>query len=226
MSQRYSSAEEVEAERLRTLGPLLGPLYHALFNDVQWLHAKWKQFCDLYTSADTVDLLNETAGFFFRIVQDIMVGDAMLHIARLTDPERLGEKENLTLCRLPGAIENVELADRVAALVEAARVEAGFVRDWRNRHLAHTDFKLALDSAVQPLPPVSFGQMQRVLAALRAVINDIELHYWNSTTAFEFFIEQTGAESLTHYLSEGIKVERHRQSRWSRGEVLPEDVDS
>jgi hypothetical protein len=223
MDQRHRSAEEVEAERLNVLGPQLGPLYHALHNEVSWLHAKWKQYRHLYASADTVDLLNETAGFFFQVVQDVMWSDTMLHIARLTDAPRSAGKDNLTLSRLAGAIEDAALATRVAALVESAKTETAFVRDWRNRHLAHRDLQLALDSGAQPLPAVSHDQMERALAALRSVMNEIQLQYWDSTTAYEFFVARSDAESLTYYLSEAVKAEREQRARWSRGEARPED---
>jgi hypothetical protein len=225
MDRRYRSAEELEAERLNVLGPQLGPLYHALYSEVLWLHAKWKQYRHLYASADNVNLLNDTAGFFFRVVQDMMWGDTMLHIARLMDRPRSVGKENLTLCRLAGAIGDTALAARVAALVESAETDTAFVRDWRNRRLAHSDLQLALDSGAQPLPAVSRDQMERALAALRAVMNEIQIHYWGSPTEFEEFVARSDAESLTYYLSQAIKAEIKQQERWSRGEVMPEDLN-
>jgi hypothetical protein len=61
---RYKSAEEVEQEHLQAMGSTLGPLYHAVYNDVVWLHAKWQQFRKLFDSPENVDLLNHVAGFF------------------------------------------------------------------------------------------------------------------------------------------------------------------
>lgn len=225
MSVRYSSAEEVEADHLRVLGPQLGVLWHALYNEVVWLHAKWKQYRHLYASTENVDLLNETAGFFFGVVQKIMWEDAVLHLARLTDPPRSMGKENLTLRRLAEAIEDAALSARVTALVEAAMSECEFARDWRNRHLAHRDLHLALHSGAKLLPGVSRDQMERALAAFRSVLNEVERHYWGPTTAFEHFLGHSDAESLTHYLSEAVKAERKQLERWGRGVVLPEDLD-
>jgi hypothetical protein len=224
MNAAHKSAEEVEAEHLRVLGPQLGPLYHALHNEIAWLHAKWTQYHHLYSTADNVELLNVTAGFFFRVVQDVMWSDAMLHIARLTDAPRSTGKDNLTLFRLAGTIEDVALAARVESLVESAKTEAAFARDWRNRHLAHRDLHLALDSGAQPLPVVTHDQMERVLASLRMIMHEIELNYWNSTTAYEFFVASDDAESLTYYLSEAVKAEGLKEERWRRGEIYPEDL--
>lgn len=221
------SAEEVKADHLQVLGPRLGPLYHELYYEVVWLHAKWKQYRHLYATAENVELLNEAAGFFFGVVQRVMWDDALLHVARLMDPPRSMGKDNLTLLRLPEVVENAALSARVAPLVEAAVSACGFARDLRNRRLAHQDLQLALDSGAEPLPGVSRAQMEEALAAMRAVLNEIEGHYWNSSTAFEHVLApRSDAESLTHYLSEALKAERKQLERWSRGEVLPEDLES
>lgn len=59
------TADQVRDEHLRTLGPPLGPLYDALYNEVVWLHAKWNQYRILYAeSPKRLELLNRTAGFF------------------------------------------------------------------------------------------------------------------------------------------------------------------
>jgi hypothetical protein len=66
------TAEEVEKHHLSVLGPTAGPVYHALHNDVIWLHAKWLQFRQLYgTSSERLDILNQATGFFFRVVEDV-----------------------------------------------------------------------------------------------------------------------------------------------------------
>lgn len=97
------TAEQVRNEHLQVLGPTLGPLYHALYNEVTWLHAKWKQYRLLFAeSQERVDLLNDVAGFFFLLIQDVLWEDIILHIARLTDPPQSVGKDNLTLLRLAG----------------------------------------------------------------------------------------------------------------------------
>jgi hypothetical protein len=37
-------AEEVERAHLDAFGPWLGPVYHAVHNEVGWLHAKWLEY--------------------------------------------------------------------------------------------------------------------------------------------------------------------------------------
>src|SRR3990172_2638130 len=100
---RTSSADEVEEEHLDKLGPDLGPVYHALWNECAWLHVKWQQYKELYgTKPERIDLLNNTARVFFRVVEDSLWADILLHLTTLTDPPKSVGKENLTICRLPG----------------------------------------------------------------------------------------------------------------------------
>lgn len=222
MSARHSSAAEVEAEHLRVLGPELGPLYHALHQEVAWLHAKWKQFRHLYAEPSNVDVLNQVAGFFFRVVHDVMWEDAVLHVARLTDPPRSVNKDNLTLLRLPDALPDARLRTQVDTLLQSAVGQATFARDWRNRHLAHRDLGLALGSGVEPLAAASRESMDRALAALRAVMNEVQRHYFNSTTAFEHFLAHDDAASLTYYLVEAVKAEARERDRWKELSVTPD----
>jgi hypothetical protein len=215
-------AEEVEADRLAVLGPELGPLFHALDNEVSWLHAKWKEFRELYASSSTVALLNLTAAFFFRVVQDTLWHDALLQVARLTDPLVTAGKSNLTLRRLPPALPAGSLQGEVDALVSKTLSEAAFARDWRNRRLAHSDLGLALGGA-QPLAEASRQHMETVLSSMRSVMNAVNQHYWNSTTAYEQFLSTDNAESLVYHLRVARKAEAKRNDRLNRGIVLPED---
>jgi len=65
------------------LGPVLGPIFDALYNKVVWLHAKWNQYRVLNgESAARVQLLNRAAGFFFTIIQTVLWEDILIDIAR------------------------------------------------------------------------------------------------------------------------------------------------
>jgi hypothetical protein len=223
----HRSAQEVEADRIAVLGPDLGPLFHALDNEVCWLHTTWKEFRQLYSSPSTVDLLNQTAPFFFRVVQDALWHDALLQVARLTDPPvsaGKARKANLTLRRLPAALPPGTLQVEVDALVSKVLSEAAFARDWRNRRLAHRDLGVALGGA-QPLAEASRQHIENVLSSMRNVMNALHHHYWNSSTAYDTPISNNNAESLLLHLRVARKAEAKRHDRWNRGVVLPEDLE-
>jgi hypothetical protein len=91
MSSTHRTSDEAKIERIAKMGEELGELYDALWQQVAWLYQKWGEYVVLFgTKPSRVELLNLAAPKFFRIVQDTLWKDVLLHIARLTDPESLG----------------------------------------------------------------------------------------------------------------------------------------
>ncbi len=220
------SAKEVEQDHIAAMGAELGPLYHALHNEVIWLHAKWSEYRKLYAhSSARIGALNDVAGFFFRVVQDVLWDDVLLHLVRLIDPPKSGGKDNLTVSRLPEAITEKDFADKVRDLVCAAQGSASFASEWRNRHLAHRDLALALGTGAAQLPRASRRDVEEALGALRAVMNEVHARYLKGHVGFENFIAPTGADALVSYLSMAARAEEQRRVRLRGGRPLPEDLE-
>jgi len=84
MAQTHS-ADEIRAHCISVLGPDLGKLHYALWNEIAWLHIKWAQYLALFgTTPERLELLNCAAPLFFRIVQDTLWEDTVLHLTRVT----------------------------------------------------------------------------------------------------------------------------------------------
>ncbi len=226
MAEKKSSGERRD-EHFRVLGPQLGPLYSSLYDEVTWLHAKWQQYRQLYATPETVELLNQIAGFFFRVVQDVLWEDILLHIARLIDqPTTKRGKKNLTLLQLAPAIDDSKLAREVRTLVKRVKQESAFAVDWRKRHLAHRDLALALnESGEEPLLGASRQRIKGALSAIGDVLNKIEGHFWNSEIAFDHIITQSDAETLIYFLRLAARADNQRLERLRRGRPLPEDLE-
>ena len=224
---RQKTADEVRNEHLQVLGPELGTFYHALQNEVTWIHAKWLEYRKLYAGSEKrVDLLNRVAGFFFRVVQDVLWEDVLLHIARLTDPLKSAGKPNLTIHRLAELIPVPNVAEDVRQLVHVAAGKCAFARDWRNRHLAHRDLDLAMENKqATPLPGVSRQVVTEALAAIAAVLNRVESHYFHSEVAFGHFLAHDDADALVHHLALAIQSVKQKRERFRQGRPLPEDLD-
>jgi hypothetical protein len=226
MSQNLS-AEEVEQQHLDALGSTLGPLYHALYNEVTWLHAKWLEYRKLFAhSPKRIELLNQASGFFFRMIQGVLWEDVLLHIARLTDPPRHGKYGNLTLRQLPRAVPDAQVAADVKSLVNKAKSNSIFARRWRNRRLAHSDLRLALERGAEALPGVSRQHVEDALASFRAVLNRVNSHFLHGEVAFEVFIAPCGdADTLAYHLRVATHFEEQRLKRLRNGQALPEDFE-
>lgn len=123
-----------------------------IWQQVAWLHNKWEQYVELYgTKESRVTLLNQAAPLFFRVVQDTLWEDVLLHIARLTDSPESMKKANLSIQRFPAVIDDGPTKLAVETLIDEALNASEFCRDWRNRHIAHRDLRLVLDEAALPL---------------------------------------------------------------------------
>ena len=223
---RYSSFQQVEQEHIKAMGTTLGPIYHALHNEVVWLHAKWLEYRKLYgTSEKRVELLNATAAFFFGVVQDVLWKDILLHIARLTDPLKHGKCENLTIRRLPNNVEDDVLAGELRGLIEEGSDRFTFAREWRNKRLAHNDLTHAIDASATTLPAVSRQNVEDALDSLRQIMNCVHSRYLQSDYVFDHFFVSEDAEALLCSLAVSERVEDRRRERLQQGKPLPEDYE-
>lgn len=216
------TAEESKAHYIAKMGDALGTQYAELWQEIAALHLTWLEFVELYgTKESRIALLNRAGGGFFGIVQDRLFEAVALHIARLTDPSlSLGRKDraNLTLRNLPDLIADPALRAKVAELNEAAFKASEFARDWRNRHIAHRDLSLALDSGAQPLTPVTKKDVNAALDAFTAVMNAIAGHYLDSTTAFRHIARISGAVHLLYVIDDGLEAQAEKRKRLEAGD--------
>ena len=218
------TADEQKIIYVEKMGEDLGKVFHALWQEVAWLHSKWEEYVVLFgTKPSRIDLVNEAAPLFFRIVQDLLFEETLLHIARLTDPPKSAGKENLTIRMLPSLINKEKLKIDIQSRVDLAIDKAGFCRDWRNRRIAHHDFELALKEGATPLQPASREKVKAALEAIVSVLDAVTLHYFDSSTAFDTSSNRGGAESLIYVLDDGLKAKAERIERRKSGEVDPKD---
>ena len=209
----YLSPEDVRAAALGAMGAPLGELYDILSNQVTWIHLKWKEFRTLFgTSPERIAFLNEAAPAFFGDLQDVLRNDVLLHLCRLTDPLESAGKPNLTIARLFPLISNDGLRGKAEELFKVVKDKTRFAREWRNRRLAHREFPVAVEVVARSLTPGSRQEVEEALAAIRGVMNCIEVHYQKSTVLYEHSIEELGGvDALLKCLEKGVEEKRRRK---------------
>lgn len=209
------------------MGEPLGQIYSALWQEIATLHFHWGEYVELFGNKPArITLLNDAAPFFFRMIQDGLLEMSVLHLARLTDaPVSRGrnERTNLTIRSLPNLIAEPEFKATVATLINEAIAATDFCRDWRNRHIAHRDLKLALDQPTTPLAEGSRAAVKKALDALGAVLNALAGHYFKSETRFDLGAPRGGSASLLYVLSEGVRAQEAREKRPEEGRPAKED---
>jgi hypothetical protein len=223
---RTLTAAEAKQEHIQKMGRALGLLYDALWQEVAWLYAGWLEYVELYgAAASRVELLNQAAPRFFRMVQDSLWEGTILSIARLTDPPKSMGKENLTIQALPAVIDDPSTRAAVARLVDQAVAAADFCRDWRNRHIAHRDLALAIQQGARPLQEATRQKVRESLEAIAAVLNSISVYYTDAEVRFDLGVGPEGALALLYVIDDGLKIEATREERMRRGEIHAEDFE-
>ena len=219
------TAEETEDAYMAAMGDELGTLFYHCWNECAWLHMKWGEYVVLFgTSEERVQLLNRAAPAFFKMIQDSLWEDLLLHLCRLTDPPQSVGKDNLTVQRLPGLVAD-EIRSEVSEAIERLHGRSEFARDWRRRHIAHRDLALALGKTASPLAVASRAGFKKALASLTAVLNVVERHYQDATTAYGMVAPLGNAETLLYVLQDGLDAEEARSRRLESGELLLEDIE-
>lgn len=221
----HKTSDESLKEYIEVMGEPLGKQFHALWQEVAWLYTKWNEYVALFgTKPSRIDLMNRTAPLFFRVVQDSIWEETILHIARLTDSPKSMGKENLSIQQLPLLVVDEDLGQALEEKIELAKVASEFCRDWRNRRIAHRDLKLAIEDGITPLLPASRKDIKNALSLIVDVLNVINHYYNDSTTFFDLPNGHGGGESLLYVIDDGLRLDEERTKRIESGSYQADDL--
>ena len=203
------------------MGPELGPTYAALSQDLLWLHLRWHLYRQIFIDPtpphshieQQIELLNETAPYFFYTLSRILWYDVLGGLAKITDNERSGPgKDNLSLCRLPGLIDDSGFRRRMEELADSASNACNDIRDWRNRHIAHRDLALALKVSPKALPGVGNQAVEDAFQACRKVMTETEAHFGTPPILYQYALPSAGdGRVLLFYLRHGVQAVRQAE---------------
>lgn len=217
------SAAEAKEQYITAMGEKLGTQYAELWQELAQLNITWSEFIELYgTKKSRIELMNRSAGYFFKMVQDSLWEGLMLHIARLTDRPMVSGRTNLTLHNLPELIPDATVKSKIEALCLEATDKTKFARDWRNRHIAHRDLDLALGATANPLPAVEVKQVNDALDCFTGILNSIAGPYLDSETSFKHSIRIRGAIELLYLIDAGHELQAQHRKRLEAGDFSPE----
>jgi hypothetical protein len=186
----------------------LREIFRELRSAVVWLHGHWIIYRQLYAkSSERVELLNESAGTFFSLLQNILLHDTVLAIARLTDRSEIRGRENLVLGQLVEKLDSSsypDLMEKLTASLGAVDSKCKVFRKKRNRQVAHSDLMAALKVESEPLPGISREMVEDALKAIRDYMNEFEVYFCKSTMIYEHFIMDSDGEALIWQLKRAV----------------------
>jgi hypothetical protein len=187
-------------------------IVEAIWNHIAELHAEWKTLIQLFgVSQAQSDFLNKKAGDFFETVHQTLIRDILLGISRLTDPLSTAGKDNLVLERLlqlPEVVANSTLSSKVAAQLIEVKAQAGPIRDYRNKYLAHLDLVASLAPGSDVLPGIARQDIDGVLESFSDLFNLIEQTLQDRTVAFKRISIHGGPEDLLKHLEDAESWQR------------------
>jgi hypothetical protein len=220
--QTHDEARADYTQRLASLHPDLGAVFHSLVNEYWWIQTRWAYLHALFARSQArVDTLNEVAGPFFKAVQDDFWDATLLHLCRMTDPARGGrghKHRQLSLYLLaelwPGSADR-----RFKRLLHEASSATAFARQIRDGHIAHRSLAIALDAS--PLTAGSIHDIERAADAILAVLNffarvtmDTQIGFVDSSAPH--------AEHLLRVIREGLDAYQVRRAARDYSEI---DID-
>lgn len=197
-------------------------LWSGLDKQVTWLHGRWIIYRQLYgTSPERVEVLNQSAGTFFNVLQDVLLHDVQLSLSKLGDPAGTGLRTNMTLEALHQALVSAGqpvAADKMRGPLDIFNTECSKVRHRRDKWIAHFDLSTMLSEHVNPRVGPSREEIELALSSLRDTMNSVSVHFTETTIAYEHFSMHSDGEGLLYALRKGVRYKELVTS-----EVIPRD---
>jgi hypothetical protein len=171
-----------------------------LFRRLSRIYLLLEQCRQLYPNKETVSLLNETAGLFFNIVQEQFMDAILLSISNIIDKEDTFGHRNLTIRALPQMTADEELRSEVEKLCDFAKDKSSFIKDHRNKRIAHFDELFHLDIDSMELELATFKKIEISLDAIYSVLNLVSNKCFNNHLEMKFINLRGGADELVAQL--------------------------
>ncbi len=194
--------DEVLKEEQAILGTEQGNIFNVLKNNIFWLEIKWKEYQTLYENNANIAVLNKTAPFYFYMIQQIMIDDILLHISKIASQKGITYKY-LSIIRLPEIVKP-KYRDKLKELVDDAVAKAEFVKDRRNRYIAHYSLDLTIDPQARPLEDIKHEDIENVIKAFKKIIFYIYTQVLDSALFPEVLYPLENANALLRRLKQTI----------------------
>jgi hypothetical protein len=172
--------------------------------DVFRLGYVWTSFRFLYAGEKkNVDVLNAVGSGFFVMVQRLMYDDAILRVAKLTDPAGNRHQENVSLERLLLAT-NWETTDpakwqKFRALLDRTEASCEPCRKHRHKRISHKDLSV-FQQAFASLPNTTIKMIDDARTAIHDFIQEIRLEFGGGQLSFEVAGADDDVDRLMRHL--------------------------
>jgi len=161
-------------------------LFYRIHEESILLFYRWKIYRQLFAGGqENLNLLNQSGSNVFALLQGLIQENVFLTLCRLTDPEKTGSYENLSLRNLLRKAEavfetnvRVDLRGKLDKLIEATDK----LRIHRSKRIAHLDLMHAINPEL--LPTVQYAEVEEALSCLESVMRELHRLILDADTSY------------------------------------------
>jgi hypothetical protein len=200
-------------------------LYEAIRQDLIRINAYWQVYRQLFTVSDErYETYSNTAPAFFRLLQDLLVDNAVISLSRLTDPAHYQSFSRLVKA-LRAQVRN-DVYEQLRADLTNLETACADIREHRHKRVAHrpaTALQPQITDAPTKLPPLTRKKIEGAMASMASLMNKI-LGYFEDVEQFYEPVMRGDANALYSILKKGYEAARAphpRQSAQPQGRNRP-----
>ena len=187
----------------------LEDIFQQINDEISTLHVYIQLYKQIYGSKGLIEVVNESAKFFFAMNQYIFIDNIILSVARLLDPAESGNFENLSLWQLLKQVKDDEnseddLIDRLTELLKKIQKFIASFKKHRNKRIAHLDLQRGQIKSADSLPGISEDNLDTIIRHLDKFMNEINYYYRATECDYEIVLpRQSDGSALIHQLIKG-----------------------
>ncbi len=141
-----TNKNEILVKDQNILGSEYGEAFFHCKQELYRVSSQWDRYETLFSTKTRVNILNEASGNFWHALQGVLFETVLLGLCRLTDPPSTMNHRNLsvrTLFELDPSKSKIRFQSRI----DKANNDTKFARSWRDKRIAHNDYKQLTGSA-------------------------------------------------------------------------------
>lgn len=219
--------KEKSADDVYQMGDELRMAYDRIWKRLAQATLVWNESLIIFDNSENLNLANDTAPSFFRIVQEALWQEVNLEISRLTDPLKVGRRKTDGLRRLLAIAKEerkLQGCHDIDEALESAVKDCKPIRERRNQVLAHSDVsptKAAFipreekDSTEKALHALAkfMNLFEKCVGLPQMMYSDIGFSPWG---ADQLIIALRKAQASEIRLHELVRTESDGRVTWSR----------
>jgi AbiU2 len=182
----------------------MGGVFQEFFQEYNIVRAKWRQYKRLFTTSESIDLLNRHGAHAFGLIADLLIKDVIMCITRMMNPSKAswGDPANLaTLLINLAAHRQVALVKRLTEIRDRVKPASDSLKRWRDEQLSKNDYAayVGMKANIDAVPANDRKMIEDVLSAMSDVLVELQAHY-SSVAGLKEDVAQPGdfAELVDH----------------------------